>query len=467
MGKKSSTPPAPDYSKLNEDQVKRNKDAAYDVMGQNRYTQVGATGSSNEWITDPVTGKVTNKTSFGATEKPIYDANAALRLKYGQMGGTAADQFANRYYGAGGGAPAGGFAGGGGGGGGGMIGSFGSGGGSRESASPVNKGIQRDLDYSKLTAMPGDTMAERQQVQDALYKRQTGYLDPQYQESQRALETQLSNKGLVPGTPAFNNAMRVLNDAKDKSYAGARNDAIIGGGAEQERLQNMILQLRNQGKSEADSMGAFHNAAQGQGAGQWLTQHGQDTSANAQIQSANIGAGASMYGANLASQDRQRQQQWAELMGYNTMSQPNDANFQIGQGNLGIYGTGDMVGAAGREYAAALDAANAKNAKGAGIGSAVGSIAGGLAGNFLVPGIGGALGAKLGGGLGGSIGSDRRLKSNIVPIGKTAGGHNLYEYDIAGRRERGVMAQELQQTLPEAVSRGMAGYLMVDYSKVN
>ena len=465
MGKKAKTPAAPDYSALNDQQFQRNKDAAYDVRDQNRYTQVGATGASNEWITDPVTGKVTNKTSFGATEQPIYDANAALRLKYGQMGGTAADQFANRYYG-GGGAPAGGFAGGGGGGGGGMIGSFG-GGGSRESASPVNKGIQRDLDYSKLTAMPGDTMAERQQVQDALYKRQTGYLDPQYQESQRALETQLSNKGLVPGTPAFNNAMRVLNDAKDKSYAGARNDAIIGGGMEQERLQNMILQLRNQGKSEADSMGAFHNAAQGQGAGQWLTQHGQDQAAHAQITSAGLSAGAASQAAQLAHEDRSRQQQWAELMGYSSLSQPDSANFGIGQGNMGSYNTGDMMGAAGKEYAAALDAANAKNAGNAGLGNALGSLAGAglgyLGGGFY----GAGIGSKIGGAAGGSLGSDRRLKSNIVSLGKTPGGHNLYEYDIAGRRERGVMAQELQQTLPEAVSRGMAGYLMVDYSKVN
>ena len=174
-----------------------------------------------------------------------------------------------------------------------------------------------------------------------------------------------------------------------------------------------------------------------------------------------------MYGNNLASQDRQRQQQWAELMGYNALSSPESANFGIGQGNMGSYGTGDMSAAALKEYQAALDAANAAKAGNAGLGGGIGGMIGGWLGNSVFPGIGGALGAKLGGGLGGSIGSDRRLKSNIVPIGKTAGGHNLYEYDIAGRRERGVMAQELQQTLPEAVSRGMAGYLMVDYSKVN
>ena len=400
MGKKAKTPAAPDYTALNDQQFQRNKDAAYDVMGQNRYSQVGATGSSNEWITDPATGKVTNKTSFGATEQPVYDQNAALRLKYGQMGNAAADQFGQQYYGGGGGgggtsAPSYG-------GGGGMIGSYGGGLGS--DTSPVNKGIQSDLDYSKLTAMPGDTTAERQQVQDALYKRQTGYLDPQYAEQQRSLETQLSNKGLVPGTPAFNNAMQVMNQAKERAYAGARNDAITGGGAEQERLQNMILQLRNQGKSEADSMGAFHNAAQGQGAGQWLTQHGQDTAANAQITSAGIGASAASQAAQLAHEDRARQQQWAELMGYHDLSQPTNANFGIGQGNMGVYGTGDMTGAANAEYKAQLDAANAAKAGNAGLGGGIGGMIGGWLGNSVFPGIGGTLGSKIGGGLGGSIG---------------------------------------------------------------
>lgn len=61
--------------------------------------------------------------------------------------------------------------------------------------------------------------------------------------------------------------------------------------------------------------------------------------------------------------------------------------------------------------------------------------------------------------------SDRRLKSNIVHVG-TYNGHNVYEYDIFGRRERGVMAQEVMEKNPEAVVMHPAGYLMVDYSKI-
>ena len=79
-------------------------------------------------------------------------------------------------------------------------------------------------------------------------------------------------------------------------------------------------------------------------------------------------------------------------------------NFNIGQGNMGSYNTGDMTGAAMKEYSAQLDAANAAKAGNAGLGGALGSIGGALLGKYLLPGIGGTLGSKIGGGLGGAIG---------------------------------------------------------------
>lgn len=62
--------------------------------------------------------------------------------------------------------------------------------------------------------------------------------------------------------------------------------------------------------------------------------------------------------------------------------------------------------------------------------------------------------------------SDRRLKSNIVRIGTHPLGIGVYEYDIFGRREVGVMAQELLGVMPWAVRRHPSGYLMVDYGSL-
>jgi len=70
--------------------------------------------------------------------------------------------------------------------------------------------------------------------------------------------------------------------------------------------------------------------------------------------------------------------------------------------------------------------------------------------------------------------SDVSLKTNIEPVGKLPNGINLYTWDwtekgkeLAGDTPTyGVLAQEVQQIIPEAVTRGEQGYLTVDYSKL-
>jgi hypothetical protein len=61
------------------------------------------------------------------------------------------------------------------------------------------------------------------------------------------------------------------------------------------------------------------------------------------------------------------------------------------------------------------------------------------------------------------IPSDRRLKSNIERVGTHPLGIGIYEYDIFGERQRGVMADELEIVLPEAVAVHPSGYKMVNY----
>ena len=62
--------------------------------------------------------------------------------------------------------------------------------------------------------------------------------------------------------------------------------------------------------------------------------------------------------------------------------------------------------------------------------------------------------------------SDRRLKSNIVRIGDHPLGIGIYAYDIFGRRDVGVMADEVLTVRPEAVAQHPSGYLMVDYGRL-
>ena len=59
--------------------------------------------------------------------------------------------------------------------------------------------------------------------------------------------------------------------------------------------------------------------------------------------------------------------------------------------------------------------------------------------------------------------SDRRLKSNIEHVGTHPLGIGIYDYDIFGNRERGVMADEVLNVMPNAVSVHPSGFMQVDY----
>ena len=70
--------------------------------------------------------------------------------------------------------------------------------------------------------------------------------------------------------------------------------------------------------------------------------------------------------------------------------------------------------------------------------------------------------------------SDMRVKENIARVGDHPAGFGLYlfdykpEFQSADKRGRrfGVMAQEVERVVPEAVSIGSDGYRQVDYAKL-
>jgi len=65
--------------------------------------------------------------------------------------------------------------------------------------------------------------------------------------------------------------------------------------------------------------------------------------------------------------------------------------------------------------------------------------------------------------------SDRRLKANIDYIGDSPSGIKIYEFNYFNNdvRHRGVIANELVDSYPNAVSEDKDGYYMVDYSQID
>jgi len=130
---------------------------------------------------------------------------------------------------------------------------------------PETRSYQQSLDLSKLPELFGanDLLGARQQVQDALYKQQASYLDPQFQQQDQQLRSEIANKGISEGSEAWKNLMDNFNRSKDQSYATARNSAIAGGGDEMSRLAGIALGNRGQMYNEAQGAGDFYNQAVG------------------------------------------------------------------------------------------------------------------------------------------------------------------------------------------------------------
>lgn len=110
------------------------------------------------------------------------------------------------------------------------------------------------------------------QVQEALYRKQTSMLDPQYQQQESDMISRLANQGIMPGSEAYNREMGNFSRARDFAYGNARDSAILAAGQEQSRLNDMGL-----------SRATLNNSAQGQEFGQNATQAGFNNSAVAQM----------------------------------------------------------------------------------------------------------------------------------------------------------------------------------------
>lgn len=123
----------------------------------------------------------------------------------------------------------------------------------------------------------------------------------------------------------------------------------------------------------------------------------------------------------------------------------------------------DYMGAAQNQYGANINTTNVGNAnqeQASGLGSAIGGIAGGF--------FGGPIGASIGSTVGGGLFSDERLKTNIKRIGTLDDlGVGLYSYNYVwgGPTHVGVMAQELEKVMPEAVFE-VEGFKAVDYGRL-
>lgn len=92
----------------------------------------------------------------------------------------------------------------------------------------VGQAMATPFDTSQIHTLQADPAA-RQAAQDAAYKQATSRLDPQFATQQTNMETQLRNQGLVPGSEAYDAAMKNFNFGKNDAYSSAYNNSFNNG----------------------------------------------------------------------------------------------------------------------------------------------------------------------------------------------------------------------------------------------
>lgn len=319
------------------------------------------------------------------------------------------------------------------------------------------------------------------QFGDQYYDHTMGRLAPQMQAQEERSRQSLINRGLQPGTDAYNAEMTLMNQ---------RNNDMMSStalGAEQ-----LGLQAQNQYFGQ-ESQNNQYDLAQNQA--NYGQQFGYDQLANA-LQQSRIGAsattaaaGASAAASRYGADQQNYRADLANQLGYSqlneqgrqydigniTQNQLMDQNYSLGLGNLfnNFQNTGINQALAqnqldtswwnqGSSYAGAAPGAGYT-----GVGNTTGQMqqAGNSMANAQAQQNQGVMGL-----LGGLIGlSDARLKENIEHV-DNVDGVDVYEFDylpevgISGRF-RGVMAQEIMTDYPDAVI-DVGGFYAVDYSQL-
>lgn len=294
-------------------------------------------------------------------------------------------------------------------------------------------------------ARPGQ--ADYQSVQDfsdQALQQARRYLDPQQASQNRRLEQELINKGVDPNSDAGKEmASQLAMQQTDANNAASFGALQFGQGIQNQMNQQEQQRAQLAGQMQQGLWGA-QGAAGGLGNQRYLGELGNMLGWRGQDIQQQLGLGglANQWGqAMMGNQlgwgqlDMQQQgQDWNQMMGMMDWQRQgdwyDDNLFRSLLGGTGLGQGGPSSGMASGIYGSAAENQGM-----------LGPLAG-VAGSFF--------------GM-----SDRRLKSNIRKIGEHKG-NNWYEYDLFGRRQIGVMAQEV----PWAAAVHPSGFLMVDYSKV-
>ncbi len=131
---------------------------------------------------------------------------------------------------------------------------------------------QRSVDLSGQPALNTDFSKLSQQAQEAAYRQNTKYLDPQFAQQEQSTRARLAAQGVTEGSQAYNQEMNNLAQQRDQSYSGARDQAINQGFNLEGQMFGQNLAARQQGVGEQFQLGEFGNSSLAQQFGMNMNQ---------------------------------------------------------------------------------------------------------------------------------------------------------------------------------------------------
>lgn len=414
MGKKSgpSAPAAPDPVATANAQAAANKDAAITQANLNRidqYTPQGSLTYQQTGTNADGTPKYSQTQTYSPAEQQKYDLNNQVAIALNKLGveniGRVQDAQSKDF--------------------------------SYDGMTPLRSSasggaLQRSLDYSGLTKLPGtdDFGAEGKRMANSVYAQAASRLDPQWAQNDNDMKAALAAKGISENSDAYRREVDNMARAKNDAYNQATYSAQQAGANEQSRLFGLAMSARQQGANEVNTQGQFANQAQAQA-------FNQDA-------------------ANVALANQARQQQIQEAAYLRNLPLNDIAALLSGNGPVSPeFNPVSQVGVAAPDYQGAVyNSYNAQNQQ---------YMAQQQARSQMLGSIFGAAGT-----LGAVALSDMRFKENIKRIGTLANGIATYAFNYIGDTAQrfGVIAQEVLGIIPDAVIHGDDGVMLVNYGKV-
>ena len=219
-------------------------------------------------------------------------------------------------------------------------------------SSPVD--LPTGLDTAGLTALQSDPEAFRSNIEQTLFNRQLGLLQPEFTQQREALEQNLADRGIPITSQGYNDAVNRLETQQGEQLSRLAQQATLAAGQESDRLVNQARQARAQEFGERAAAGEFGLARQGQGFSQ--------AAANAQL--ANAARQDAIANQLLSNQiaNQQRQRDIAERTALRSQNFNELAALlggpQVQQASFFAPGAIDTQGAFGAQMAAQQNAFN-------------------------------------------------------------------------------------------------------------